>query len=1031
MLTVTLLGEQAVVDTATGEVRTRASRTIALLAYLVAHAGAPQSRNRIAGTFWPESSDAQALTNLRRELHQLRQVLGDDEGTLDVTSTHLCWTPGAGCRVDLADFLREHTEAARQAAAGRDEAAVEHGLKALEHYGGELLPGMADEWLLDLRAELARSCVATCDLVCAAAVRSGRPTVAVPAARRRVVVAPLEESGYRMLMELQARAGDRADAITTYHRCASVLEQELGVDPDPATTRVLDRILGRSLRQASGTAQDGLPPRPRQPALVGRKAEMEALLEAWQRVVRGRSGVVLLHGPAGVGKSRLVSELVARAAASGAVATTGECFEASGRLSLAPVAQWVRHPAVAAARSTLDPVWRAEVDRLVPSPAAAPARPATDAADVWQRHRFFEGLARCVLAVSRPTLLVLDNLQWCDEDTLTFCWMLMSLAGPAPVLLVATLRPDDLSGAEVADRWVSQVRDAGLLTSVAVAPFDDEETADLARVLTGEILEPAAASLLHAVTGGYPLYVVEAGRSARDLRAALAHPDATFAEILRQRLSRASPAARAVAGLAAAVGRDFGLALLTEASDLEPDTVVLAVDELWRQRIVREQRGGYAFTHDRLREAAYAQVSPARRWLLHRRIAQSLELLHAGHSDEVAAQIAAQYSAAGNRERALVFYRQAAQVAAGVFAHAEAVGHHRTSVALLLEAPQTRDRDEQELAFLEAMIPPLNALHGYSSGELMQVCERTASLAEALGHREERLTAMVGLWACWFVQGRMSAAFDLAQQVLALSGDEGARLGQAQFSLAGSGLHLGQPEAARRHFRSALSSMSEETLSVGTRARVHTAAWAAHAEWVCGSPATAHELMTGAVTEARATGHRYTLAVALAYAGITSQLLGDREAVARYASELRELCDRCAFAYYGEWGLVLEGWVTGGERGRTLARRGVANLRRQDARARMPYWLSLVADTAPDDDGRRLTLDEALAAAEDQQERWWVPELLRQRARYDDDGGVARLTEALTLARAQCSTTLADRCASDLALLTPTAARTLGERSPS
>ena len=142
MLIVTVLGEQAVVDADTGEVRTRGSRTIALLAYLVAHAGSPQTRLRIAGTFWPDSGDAQALTNLRRELHQLRQVLAPDDVSLDVTSTHLCWSVRSPCKFDLTDFLRERIAAAEHAEAGRDGDAVAHGLQALDRYGGDLLPGI-------------------------------------------------------------------------------------------------------------------------------------------------------------------------------------------------------------------------------------------------------------------------------------------------------------------------------------------------------------------------------------------------------------------------------------------------------------------------------------------------------------------------------------------------------------------------------------------------------------------------------------------------------------------------------------------------------------------------------------------------------------------------------------------------------------------------------------------------------------------------------------------------------------------------
>src|SRR5271169_6740724 len=102
MLHVSLLGEQAITDDEAG-VQVHSSRAIALVAFLAAHAGAPQSRQRIAGMFWPESTDAQALTNLRRELHHLRQILGD-EGSLVVTARDLCWRDTDTCRVDLRVF---------------------------------------------------------------------------------------------------------------------------------------------------------------------------------------------------------------------------------------------------------------------------------------------------------------------------------------------------------------------------------------------------------------------------------------------------------------------------------------------------------------------------------------------------------------------------------------------------------------------------------------------------------------------------------------------------------------------------------------------------------------------------------------------------------------------------------------------------------------------------------------------------------------------------------------------------------------
>ena len=109
------------------------------------------------------------------------------------------------------------------AAAGEDDGILVHAAAAIAAYRGELLLGVYEDWLLDARSQLERQCVELCDLVCAARARTGDLTGAVQAARRRVQLQPLEEVGYRTLMELQADLGDRAGAVSTYHHCASVL----------------------------------------------------------------------------------------------------------------------------------------------------------------------------------------------------------------------------------------------------------------------------------------------------------------------------------------------------------------------------------------------------------------------------------------------------------------------------------------------------------------------------------------------------------------------------------------------------------------------------------------------------------------------------------------------------------------------------------------------------------------------------------------------------------------------------------------
>jgi len=1022
MLHVSVLGEQAIIDDGAG-VQTCSSRAVALVAFLAAHAGVPQSRQRIAGMFWPDSTDAQALTNLRRELHHLRQVLGDDR-SLVVTPRDLCWRDSETCRVDLRIFDSKRRAALAAAAAGDDAGVLGHVAAAVAQYKGDLLPGVYDDWLLEARSGLERQCADLCDLLCAARARTGDLAGAVDAVRRRIQLQPLEEAGYRTLMLLQADLGDRAGAVSTYHHCASVLERELGVIPDPATRQAFQRLMADG--DPAGASLPGLQPDvPRSgfaaARLVGRLRELGLLQDLWRAATAGRPGLALVGGGAGVGKTRLVAEIAEMARLQGAVVASSQCFGTSGRLALAPVADWLRNPAVQAAVAALDPPWRAEVRRLVPAGRRGERSAGSRSmAGAWQRHRFFEGLARGLMAAGRPVLLVLDNMQWCDQETLAFLAFFLGLAPGTPVLVAGTLRNDTLNEApELAD-WTVRMRATGLMTELSLSPLDAADTARLAGAISGRPLRADDVNLLQATTGGFPLYVIEAVRGGAD-------PGSTpmlagdLMAVLRNRLGQVTAAAREVAGLAAAVGTNFTLDLLTEASDLDAGIVVGAVDELWRRRIMREFGDGYDFSHDLLRDTAYAQVSPPQRWLLHRRVAQALELLRADDTDTVSAQLAEQYARGGRPGRAVAYYRRAADVAAGMFAHAEAIRLHKQALSIVRHQPEGKDRDRQELQVLEAMAAPLNARNGYSSPELQRTLERSIDLAESLGRKDSTLTGLVALWATEFVQGRIADGYQTAARALTLI-DPGSELsGPAHFAVGGSAVSVGIPAEGLRHLELATRLASGAVwLSVGTRADVHGTAWAAHAHWLLGHDAEALAACQAAIKLARAIDHPYCLAVALAYGAITHQMRHDMPELRDTVSELRELCGRYGFAYYREWGLILDGWSRPDESGIDLARRGIANLKTAGSFARRPYWLSLLADLLARNDRRdaaRAALDAALVAGRVRDDLWWLPEVMRLRAAHDEEEGAAisRLRSAAEMAAAHGSVGLLRRCEHDLA----------------
>jgi DNA-binding SARP family transcriptional activator/tetratricopeptide (TPR) repeat protein len=1041
MLHVSLLGEQAITDSGTGAVRPWSPRMAALVTFLVTHAGLPQGRQRIAELFWPDSPPHQALTNLRRELHHLRNALGE-EPALVVTAKDLCWRDGGTSRVDVRVFDIEHAAALASASAGDRGALIAHATAAIAEYRGDLLPGVYDDWLTEARADLERRCVDLCDLICQAHRENHRRNHgenhgrnhrgntgnddlqdAMEAARRRIRLRPLEEVGYRALMALQAEQGDGAGAVSTYHHCASIVERELGIVPDQATRDALQSVLSR-MRPGDAPATE----KPERAAgrsgfavaeLVGRSRELRLLDELWATAAGGRPSVVLVRGSPGVGKSLLLAETAQRARRQGAVVAGSRCFGTPGRLALAPVADWLRTPATQSAVAVLDPVWRAEVGRLVPpDDGAREIRPGLRTlADGWQRHRFFEGLARALLGTGRPLLLLLDDMQWCDQETLAFLTFCLGFLPEAPLLVAGAVREENLGERPALLDWSARMRTAGVCTELCLNPLEAGDTARLAEAITGRHLSAEDRTLLYATTGGYPLYVVEAMRTHADSGGAPL-PAGDLTAVLRGRLEQVSADAREVAGLASAVGQNFTLDLLAGASDLDAGTVVRAVDELWQRRIIHELPDGYDFSHDLLRETAYAQVSPPRRWLMHRRLAEGLERAHAGDTDRVSARLAEQYARGGRPDLAVTYYRRAAGIASSRFAHDEAIRLHDEALSIV----RARAEDGQELEILEAQAAPLNAGRGFSSPELQQVLQRSVDLAERLHRTESLLTALVGLWATRFVQGNSADAYEVASRALALAKEGSELSASAHFAFAGSALSLGRQAEALRHFALAVTPVGQaHSLTIGTRPDVHGTAWAAHAHWLTGQEEEARANCRHAVELARSMGHPYNLALALGYAGITHHMSQDFPAMTEAVSELRALCERYGFAYYREWGLILDGWCRGGEHGIELVRRGIDNLKADGAFARMPYWLSLLADLEARNErphAARATLDAALAAARARDDLWWLPEVMRLRAAYDEpEEATGRLRAAARLAGVHGSVALLRRCERDLGRL--------------
>lgn len=983
-----------------------APRQQALLAWLLLHPDVPQPRRQIAGALWPDSGEAQALTNLRRELHHLRRGLPEAQRWLEVTAQSLRWRHDAAWAVDAHDF-----QAARAVS----------GLPGLERaaalYRGDLLYAAEGEWLLPFRQALHGQAVEVLEQLAARLEDAGKRERALQVLERLLVLEPLRETAYAQMMRLHQAADNVASARQVYDRCAALLAAELGVSPGPAVQAADAALQGGAARTPPGE----LP-------LIGRREEWDRLRRVWQGAAAGGAQVLLIAGEAGIGKTRLAEALLGLAGAQGARTARTRSYAAEGRLAYAPIGDWLRSPALGAGLARLGEPWKSELARLLPELAPPPSVPAPELpSQGWQRQRLFEALARAFLTGGGRTLLLLDDVQWCDRDTLEWLHYLLRFAPAAPLLLLCTLRREELDTNAAVQLFLQDHQQRGLLHRVELGPLSAAETGALAASVSAAALSPQLQAQLFEATEGQPLFVVEA------VRAGLSGGPLDFAAsprvqaVIAARLGQLSPDARSAAQLAATIGRAFGVQVLRDVTDLDDQQLVAALDELWQRAIIREQPGGqgYDFTHDRLREGAYTEVSPARRRQLHRRVAQALEHTHSADLGHISAQLAAHHEQAGQFGQAVVFALRAAQQANSVSASRQAIAQATRALHLLRRLPVGAGRDRQELEAHTTLAAAFTALKGFACAELETALNHALRLGEKVADEPAVIASLWGLYALHLVRGNVGLARQLAERALTLARDHAGLLTDCHQALGGVDQIEGQLVRAAGHFGIAnrlYHHNGQRRVLFGADVGAFSLSWGAHGLWLQGRVEEAREHVARAAAIAAELDHPFTTMQTAAYRAISQQLEGDQEAAWRSAEAAVAGCRRHDIAYYHEWGVIVGGWVMAqrGEAQAGLARiqRGLEALRQQDAALRRPYYLALLAEIQlqlGQPEAARATLDSAQAMAGQNGDVWYLPELYRLRGLTHPTGAEAWFRRACVLAQTQGSRSLQLRAVTSLA----------------
>lgn len=217
--------------------------------------------------------------------------------------------------------------------------------------------------------------------------------------------------------------------------------------------------------------------------LIGRQAEWETLRATWRNVLQGKAQMICIAGDAGIGKSRLAEELLVHAQRQGHNVARTRAYALEGRLAYAPVAGWLRNAPLAACVRALDVVWRSEIARLLPEllvedPALPPPQPLTER---WQLKRLFEALLQAFSTTEKQkaVLLVLDDMQWCDLETLEWLQYLLSAARHHKLLVTGTVRDAEVDASHPLHKLWRALLDEGQLTQLPLAPLSQTESVRL------------------------------------------------------------------------------------------------------------------------------------------------------------------------------------------------------------------------------------------------------------------------------------------------------------------------------------------------------------------------------------------------------------------------------------------------------------------------------------------------------------------------------------------------------------------------
>jgi predicted ATPase/serine/threonine protein kinase len=796
--------------------------------------------------------------------------------------------------------------------------------------------------------------------------------------------------------------------------------------------------------------------------LVGRERELRRLALLREEAAGEHGVFILLQGEAGIGKSRLIQELHDQEPAGSSTWARCQCWPQFKSSAFYPLIDWLQRFLELSPQDSAQQKLRMLEERgaaigLPPehvSPLASLlSLPLSENAPFLllpperQRERGVQALSALLqrLTENRPLVFVVEDVHWADPSTLQFLGVLLEHLTRLRICVLLTSRPG------LTQTWAEHPG----YHELRLASLSPQDTATLARETAhGKSLPAGALEQLVARTDGIPLFIEEMTRMVLEQggtaeRAPEAGPlpiPATLHELLLARLDHLPPRTKALAQLAALLGREFGQEVLRAISFLPEDELQHDIEQLEQAGLLFQQGWPphltYAFKHALVQDAAYQSLPRSTRKHYHTRIFHVLSERFPSMAEEQPEVLANHASRAGLAEQAVTLWQRAGQRAAAKSALPEAISHLSRALEQLALLPASRERDEREIALLVELGQALVATKGYAAKEVEEVYTRAHALCERYG--DVPLSVIWGIWVVALVRGNREDAARVEARFLRILEAHDDPTTQVVIHAALGSLEFwrGAYAEALRHCTLAKGLIRREH-PLETLARIrgggsqsyfseqvlYTPLYEAFAESMLGNIARARAAYQEALALAEAMQHPYAVAVTLSFCASIEYEVEEPEAARDMANRLIAVSAGNGFLSTLAIGYCVLGWALArlgeAEKGIPIIQQGLALIQAMGAFVMYPTCLVCLIKaylvSGRIDEGAA-AVEEGLKVLEPLLARRAHPDLLWLQGEFqlrkgEPEAARASFEQALTLARRSGAALHALRSAASLARL--------------